>query len=66
MLEISNGQVGANCVVVTGSNGIPVPVDKVVGYVNLLLHKNGTVAIKNGTGFLVQRLPLFGGTAVHY
>ena len=30
-----------------GSNGIPVPVDKAIGYVNPLLRKNGTVAIKN-------------------
>ena len=29
---------------VTGSNGIPVAGEKAVGYVNPLLHKNGTVA----------------------
>ena len=32
-----------------GSNGIPVAGEKAVGYVNPLLRKNGTVAIKNGT-----------------
>ena len=52
--------------VVTGSNGIPVAGEKAVGYVNPLLRKNGIVAIKNGTVFLVERLPLFGATAVHY
>ena len=48
---MSNGQAGANWAVVTGSNGIPVAREKAVGYVNPLLHKNGTVAIKNGTVF---------------
>ena len=33
-LEMSNGHASGNCVVVTGSNGIPVPVGKAVGYVN--------------------------------
>ena len=28
VLEMSNGHAGANCAVVTGSNGIPVSVDK--------------------------------------
>ena len=56
---------------VTGSNGIPVAGEKVVGYVNPLLHKNGTVAIKNGTvvwgnGRCLGQRPLFGATAVHY
>ena len=44
-LEISNGHASGNCAVVTGSNGIPVPVDNAVGYVNPFLRKNGTVAI---------------------
>ena len=34
-----------------GSNGIPVVGEKTGGCVNPLLHKNGTVAIKNGTVF---------------
>ena len=50
-LEMSNGHAGGNCAVVMGSNRIPVPVDKAVGYVNPFLRKNGTVAIKNGTVF---------------
>ena len=49
--EMSKGHVGGNCAVVTGSNGIPVPVDKAVCYVNPFLRKNGTVAIKNSTVF---------------
>ena len=34
-----------------GSNRIPVAGEKAVDYVNPLLRKNGTVAIKNGTVF---------------
>ena len=45
---MSNGHAGANCAVVTGSNGIPFPLTKLFGYVNPFLRKNGTVAIKNG------------------
>ena len=50
-LEMSNGHTEGNCAVVMGSNGIPIPVDKAVGYVNPFLRKNGTVAIKNGVIF---------------
>ena len=50
-LEMSNGHAGGNYAVVTGSNRIPFPVDKAVGYVNPFLRKNGTVAIKNGAVF---------------
>ena len=50
-IEMSNGHAGGNCAVVTGSNGITVPVDKAVGYVNPFLHKNSTIAIKNGAIF---------------
>ena len=48
---MSNGQAGANWAVVTGSNRIPVAGEKAVGYINPLLRKNGTVAIKDGTVF---------------
>ena len=50
-LEMSNSHALRNCAVATGSNGIPVPVDKAVGYVNPFLRKNGTIAIKNGSVF---------------
>ena len=51
VLEMSNGHVGANCAVVTGSNGIPFPLTKPLHYINPFLLKNGTVAINNDTVF---------------
>ena len=50
-LEMSTGHAGGNCAVVMGSNGIAVPVNKAVGYINPFLRKNGTVAIKNSAIF---------------
>ena len=50
-LEMSNSHAGANCAVVTGSNGIPFPLTKPLRYINLFLLKNGTVAINNVTVF---------------
>ena len=55
-LEMSNGHAGRNYAVITGSNGIPILVDKAVGYVNPFLRKNGTVFWQNGYRSWGERL----------
>ena len=59
---MSNSHVGTNCAMVTGSNGIPLPLKKPLHYVNLFFLENGTTAKQNGTIFLLERLPFLAVT----